>query len=53
MTVIDHRAVSGWRPRLTQIAGWLAIGFGVTHVVVAPLDTRDTWSRVVASAVRW
>lgn len=34
--------------RLTKAAGWIAIAFGAVHVVVAPLDTRDTWSQVVA-----
>jgi hypothetical protein len=32
--------------RLTKAGGWLAIAFGAIHVVVASLDTSDTWSQV-------
>ncbi|RDI42778.1 DUF6463 family protein [Nocardia mexicana] len=32
--------------RSTQIAGWIAIAFGAIHTLVAPIDTRDTWSLV-------
>ncbi|WP_433018838.1 hypothetical protein [Kribbella sp. CA-294648] len=34
--------------RLTNAGGWIAVAFGVVHVVVAPLDTRDIWSQVIA-----
>jgi hypothetical protein len=32
---------------LTKIAGWTAVALGAVHVVVAPLDVRDTWSQVL------
>lgn len=34
--------------RLTKAAGWITIAFGVVHVVVATLDTHDTWSQVIS-----
>jgi len=38
------RAPSG----LSEAAGWIAIAFGAAHVVVAPLDSRTTWSQIRA-----
>ncbi|ARX81665.1 hypothetical protein SMD44_01063 [Streptomyces alboflavus] len=32
--------------KLTRAAGWLAVAFGVIHVVVSPLDNRDVWSEI-------
>lgn len=32
---------------LTRAAGWIAVGFGVVHTVVAPLDQRDVWSDIL------
>ncbi|PXX64289.1 hypothetical protein DFR70_105474 [Nocardia tenerifensis] len=49
MELTEQRAASGWRgARSTRIAGWIAVAFGVVHVVVSPLDVRDTWSQAVA-----
>lgn len=36
------------RVRPTEAAGWIAVAFGAAHVVVAPLDMRDTLSEAVA-----
>lgn len=33
---------------LSEAAGWIAIAFGAVHVVVAPLDSRTTWSQIRA-----
>ncbi|MGW1957606.1 DUF6463 family protein [Streptomyces sp. NPDC001920] len=43
------RATSTSRPnksRLTRAAGWIAVAFGVIHMVVSPLDNRDVWSDI-------
>jgi hypothetical protein len=37
--------------RLVAAAGWLAIGMGVVHVVVAPLEEGDLWAKVVDEGV--
>ncbi|MEV2256964.1 DUF6463 family protein [Streptomyces sp. NPDC050147] len=34
------------KPKLTRAAGWIAVGFGVVHLVVSPLDKRDVWSDI-------
>lgn len=39
------------RNHLTQAAGWIGVGMGVLHVVVAPLDRRHVWSRTRAEGV--
>lgn len=37
--------------RLAEAAGWIAIGMGVVHVLVSPLERRDVWSQVIADGV--
>ena len=32
--------------KLTQVAGWTAVAFGVVHLLVAPLDDQDVWSDI-------
>ncbi|MBM7171806.1 hypothetical protein JQK87_26065 [Streptomyces sp. G44] len=32
---------------LTRTAGWIAVAFGVIHVVFSPLDRRDVWSDIL------
>jgi Family of unknown function (DUF6463) len=46
---LTHRRPSSEKrgERLTKAAGWIAVAFGVVHVVVAPWETRDVWSQVV------
>ncbi|MET9422308.1 DUF6463 family protein [Streptomyces sp. NPDC006540] len=34
------------KPKLTHAAGWIAVAFGVIHIVVSPLDNRDAWSDI-------
>ncbi|MDQ0840668.1 DUF6463 family protein [Streptomyces sp. V1I6] len=34
------------KPKLTHAAGWIAVVFGVIHIVVSPLDNRDAWSDI-------
>lgn len=47
MELIENRTSTKQKgARLTQIAGWIAIAFGVAHITVAPFNTRDTWSQV-------
>lgn len=36
---------------LVQAAGWIAIGLGVVHLVVAPLERGDIWPQVAAEGV--
>jgi hypothetical protein len=33
---------------ITRVAGWIAVAFGVTHVVVAPLNYQQAWSEILA-----
>ncbi len=33
---------------LSEAAGWVAIAFGASHVVVAPLDSHTTWAQMRA-----
>lgn len=35
------------RPLSTKVAGWTAVAFGAVHLLVAPVNTRAVWSRVV------
>ncbi len=35
-------------PRLTEAAGWIAIAFGASHIVIAPRSSRSTWSQMRA-----
>lgn len=44
---MEKAPITKKRLRLTKAAGWLAIVFGVVHIVVAPLEHLDTWSRVM------
>lgn len=37
--------------RLTSAAGWLSLGIGVVHGVVAPLVRAGVWSQVIAEGV--
>ncbi|WP_141717475.1 DUF6463 family protein [Nocardia altamirensis] len=39
---------NGKRAYLTQAAGWITLAFGAVHIVVAPLETREVWSRAFA-----
>jgi hypothetical protein len=32
---------------IARVAGWIAVAFGVTHVVVAPLDYRQVWADIL------
>lgn len=34
------------KPKLTRTAGWIAVAFGVLHIVASPLDHRDVWSDI-------
>lgn len=33
--------------RLARVAGWIAVAFGVTHIVVAPLEHGDVWAEIL------
>ncbi len=32
---------------VARVAGWIAVAFGVTHVLVAPLDYRHVWAEIL------
>lgn len=44
--IADQKSV-----RLSRAAGWIAVGIGAVHVVVAPLELPDVWSQVGADGV--
>lgn len=35
------------RSGIARAAGWIAVAFGMTHVVAAPLDYRHVWAEVL------
>lgn len=37
--------------RVTRAAGWVAVGMGVVHLAVAPLDVDGLWSQVIDEGV--
>ncbi|GAB3536394.1 hypothetical protein GCM10027403_17030 [Arthrobacter tecti] len=41
----------GKRVPLVEAAGWIAIGMGAVHVVVAPLERGNVWSQVLGDGV--
>lgn len=46
--VVETSGVSGTSAsRLARVAGWIAVAFGVTHIVVAPLEHRDVWAEIL------
>ncbi|WP_114906632.1 DUF6463 family protein [Ornithinimicrobium murale] len=48
---VERDRVDGKSVRLVQAAGWVAIGMGAVHVVVAPLERGDVWSQVLGDGV--
>lgn len=48
MKLIEQRATSERGSVLpTRIGGWIAIAFGVVHILVSPIDSRETWSEAI------
>ncbi|MFI9407625.1 DUF6463 family protein [Nocardia sp. NPDC052316] len=49
MELTEQRPSAGWRGiRSTKVAGWIATVFGAVHIVLSPVDVRDTWSQAVS-----
>ncbi|REF00768.1 DUF6463 family protein [Thermomonospora umbrina] len=48
---MENNVADGKSVRLSKAAGWIAVGMGVVHVVVAGWERRDLWSQVVEDGV--